>query len=459
MKNGFLALVMILVMTVATACSVTGTEVPGGGAGGSDKGKGNGNGDVPINLKSGYYPEWGTSFVPSEIVKLDYDSAKSSVQNGKILADTILALTPGQRLEIGTGTFSINRWFNITVSGTADAPIEITAQAGAKPVITRPNASQNVINIGSSTPVKYLILSNLEIKGGDTLVKLYHCSNVWIHKCHIHNGNGVGIAANSENTDRLYLTNNKIHDLGGTAEGMYLGSHTGTKVMKNSIIAANHIYNCFGSQGDGIEVKQGSYNNWIVENLVHDTNYPCIIAYGTNGKPVNIIEKNIVYSSNSNTMQVQGDAIVRNNLIMAGSNAGFLSKKHVADPNNLQFVHNTVISNNKAVRIYNWNGKSGMIFANNAIYSQNSHSIFVSGGASGATISGNITFGAVSGISGGYRAGNGLSDFVNVNWQATQRDATPSAGSALKGKADPSYLCSKDLNGQNRTLHTVGAIQ
>ena len=35
------------------------------------------------------------------------------------------------------------------------------------------------------------------VTGGDTLLKLYDCANLWVHQCHIHHGNGAGIAANT----------------------------------------------------------------------------------------------------------------------------------------------------------------------------------------------------------------------------------------------------------------------
>ena len=64
---------------------------------------------------------------------------------------------------------------------------------------------------------------------------------------------------------------------------MYLGANEGEFIMSESVIALNHIHDCRGSQGDGIEVKQGSWGNLIAENDVHDTQYPCITVYGTAG--------------------------------------------------------------------------------------------------------------------------------------------------------------------------------
>ncbi len=406
--------------------------------------------DLDANPYDAYYPPWHDA-MPLEIISFDYDPNRSNTENGALLRSVIQGLTPGQRLEIGTGIYSINSWFTIDLRGSAEHPIWICAKPGETPVLTRPDANQNAVNIGASGGSRYLVLDSLEITGGDTLLKLYDCANLWVHRCHIHDGNGAGIAANSADTDHLYLTQNEIHDTGGTAEGMYLGANHSAHIMTNSIIAANHIHNCFGSQGDGIEIKQGSYGNWIVENVVHDTNYPCIIAYGTDGNGVNIIERNILYRSNDNTMQVQGEAIVRNNLIMAGTHAGFASTDHQGQTRNLTVVHNTIINTARATNLSSWNNRAGMVLANNAIYSRYAESIRFPNGSSGVSVSGNIVYGPVSGATGGYASGIGLSDdFEKVTWDAENRDATPVPGSSLIGSADAQYAVEEDIHGDER---------
>lgn len=430
-------------------CQLSELVVEGQATGGdvSDFASNYGNTDLTANNL--YYPSW-HNIEPQEVLSIDYDPTKSDVENGSLLRTAIQRLTPGQKLEIGTGTYSINTWFTIDLRGTSENPIWICAKEGAVPVLTRPDTNQNAVNIGANGGTRYLALQNLEITGGDTLLKLYDCENLWIHQCHIHHGNGAGIAANSADTDRLYLTENEIHHTGGTAEGMYLGANHSANIMTNSIVAANHIHDCYGSQGDGIEVKQGSYGNWIVGNHVHDTNYPCIIAYGTNGNPVNIIERNIIYRSNDNTMQVQGEAIVRNNLIISGAGAGFASTNHQGQTIDLRVVHNTIINTVRAMNLSSWNNKAGMVLANNAVYSRDSYSIRFPNGSSGVTMAGNVVYGSVYGATAGYTNGIGLQDFVSISWDGSTRDGTPSAGSALIGSGDAGFAVTDDIHGDTR---------
>ena len=427
-------------LALATAC---------GGGGGNGGGAAT---EPPPWAIGSYDPPWKDA-VPATTIPFAYDGSKTSQENGSALAAAILALQPGQRLEIGNGTWSINLLFDIVLQGTAAAPIWVVAAAGATPVLTRPDAAQNVINIGSGGPTRYLCLRGLEITGGDDLVKLYDCANVWIDRCHIHHGSGVGIAANSHDTDRLYITRNEIHRPGGaadTAECMYLGANNSVHRMTRSIVALNHCYDTTGTQqGDGIEVKQGSHTNWIAENHVHDTNYPCLLVYGTDGLGINLVERNDLHGSNDNTLQVQGEAVVRNNVIMAGA-TGFASTDHQGQTVNLTFVHNTIVNAGRAANLSSWDGRAGMVFANNAVYSQTSESIRFPGGSTGVTLAGNVVYGSVVGASGGFVNGTGLADFTSVTWDASSRNALPSAGSPLVGAGDAAHAVTEDYTGAAR---------
>src|SRR5690606_38988647 len=174
--------------------------------------------------------------------------------------------------------------------------------------------------------------------------------------------------ANSADTARLWLTRNEVHDTAGSGEGLYLGAARGAFVTAFSVIAHNHVYRCSGMQGDGIELKQGSYGNHIVGNVVHDTNYPCILLYGTGGRQPNVVERNVCYRSNDVVLQVQGEAIVFNNALFGGT-AGFTSHDHEGATRDLVFAHNTVLCPGRAVSLAAWGGRPGMAFLNNAIYS------------------------------------------------------------------------------------------
>jgi hypothetical protein len=377
-----------------------------------------------------------------------HDPRRSPAENGAALAATISTLAPGERLAIAAGTYSVDERFSIDLAGSAERPIWIVGERGV--VITRANARQNVINVDRG---RYLGLRGLEITGGDTGLKLYDCENVWIDRCRVHDTGGPGIAANSADTAWLWFTRNTIHHTSGAGEGFYLGANKGEHVMHHSVIARNWVHSTSGKQGDGIEVKQGSYGNRIVENLVHDTPYPCILVYGTDGREPNVIERNVCFGSRDNVMQVQGEAIVRNNLLMNGLR-GFASHDHQGRTRDLVFVHNTIVNAGRGAHLLSWSGREGMVFANNVVYSKGGEAVRFHDGAVGVHFSHNLVLGSVVGAESGWSAGRGLADFRAVTWDALQRDARPSPEGALSGVPagadDPAWGAADDLTGAPR---------
>ncbi|MCA8913478.1 MAG: right-handed parallel beta-helix repeat-containing protein [Planctomycetes bacterium] len=419
-----------------------------------------------------YTPAWAEARLRTVTHK--YNGKLTPVQNGAALKSAMQGLKPGTELVIEPGEYSIDSWFKLDLEGTEKAPIVITAaQKPAKKnakeappefeqvIITRPDIKQNLMNVGVDAPSRYLCLRGLEFTGGAHGIRLNDCENVWIDRCHIHGTSEVAISANTKDTAFLYITRNDIHDTGGTGEGMYLGANHGKAKMHDSVIALNHVHDIGGdkvSQGDGIEVKQGSYGNLIAENIVHDTAYPCIIAYGTDGEAPNIIERNVCWNSGDNVMQVQGEAIVRNNLLINGKGAGFSSHDHQGKSVNLKVVHNTIISSKRGAKFSSWNGREGMVFANNAVYSEGTALDF-SGGSEGAVVAGNVILGGVSGVGRGYAQGRGLSDFAGASWDATERDAAPGAKSALINAADKEYATEEDIHGEARKRNVAGCYE
>ncbi|MGV3755515.1 MAG: right-handed parallel beta-helix repeat-containing protein [Verrucomicrobiota bacterium] len=395
-----------------------------------------------------YSPDW-SGITPQRIIN-------HTTVDGEALVKAVAALQPGDQLVLASGTYSVNRLWDIRVSGTATAPIWIVAAPGAKVIFTRPDAKQNVVNIGQGGPVQYLCLRGVEITGGSHGLRLGQCSHVWIDQCHIHHTGSVLLSANSAHTHRLYLTRNHIHHGGGHGEGMYLGGNNGQFIMSESVVAQNHIHDCQGDQGDGIEVKQGSWGNLIAENNVHDTQYPCITVYGTAGKPVNIIERNLCRRSADHAMQVQGEAIVRNNILISAKGSGFASTDHQGKTLNLQVLHNTIINTGTAFNGNSWNGREGMILANNILYSRDKNALNFPNGSAGVTITGNIILG--SGPKQGTTPGRGLEDFISLTWDGVKHDATPTAQAPFH-QADPKYLQPTDFTASPRTKPVSGAVK
>ena len=314
-----------------------------------------------------------------------------------VLANPISQLQPGDELVLQGGTYNQTQRFSITVNGTPDQPIIIRAKQGESAIITM-SANQNLIDIENST---HLIFRNLEFKGGDRGIRLTNSNFITIEQCHIHSTGDAAITANDpgDSYQGLKILRNHIHDAG--AEGVYFGCNRDEQQpanecqIFNSLIENNHIHDTGlfsgANQGDGIEIKHGSYNNIVRENVVYDNRGPSILVDDTdNNGDRNIIERNVVWGSQDNAIQVGGDVIVRNNIVLGASFYGINVLPHQADNNlsrNVQIAHNTIIAQfdencadgscqpNSAIFI---NAPSeSIIIANNALFAENSPALLI----------------------------------------------------------------------------------
>jgi hypothetical protein len=303
-------------------------------------------------------------------------------------------------------------------------------------------------------PVFRPIQFSIEFTGGSHGIRLMSSSFITIEGCEVHDTGDVAISANSGGTyEGLKILRNHIHNTNGTGEGMYLGCNSNACRLANSLIEGNYVHDTNGpnvEQGDGIELKEGSYGNTIRDNVVHDTNYPGIITYSTVGNgAANVIEGNVIWNTNDNAIQSAADAIIRNNIVLGAPIA--LQSHQAGSPSNMQVVHNTVINNDAGIVVRNVVGP--VVIANNAVYAQSGSAIrLVSGNLSLVTVAGNVGQGGLSGASSGYVEGKGIgADFVAATFGVPPLDVFPKAGSALIGAASAAHVTPLDFNGTSRT--------
>jgi hypothetical protein len=419
-----------------------------------------------------FFGSAGTPTASGKVYQLTQDGDWFAILNGD-------HLQPGDEVILAPGVYRDGRRLVIGHRGTAERPIVIRAASGARAVLERPDARQNTINMIGA---QYLILRGLEITGGSTGIRLmksdrYPCKFVTIEEMYIHHVGGPAMTANSPgNTYQgLVFRRNHIHHTSGHGEGFYLGSNnkpdgTTAAAMFDSIIEGNYIHHLDGpniSQGDGIEIKDGSYNNIVRDNVIHDTNYPGVIVYGTDGKQPNIIERNVIWNSGDHGIQAAAEAIIRNNIVLHSRADGIHSHTHQsARVGDLQILHNTVVCTQpgtSVIRISLAEGKQlagPVVIANNAIYGQ--EDVFAlripprqSAGAD-MTIAGNVGTGATEGLP--RSMGRDAWDPSGQLGRDLDDHYFPRAGSALIGAANVRFVVSDDFNATNRgSSRDVGA--
>ncbi len=364
----------------------------------------------------------------------------------------INALGPGDELVLSGGMYTLTERFSFAIAGTENAPIIIRAAEGETPHLHRPNASQNIIDIDDA---EYVTIRGIEFSGGSAGIRISGARSLSIEECEVHDTGDVAVRANDSGVtyESLRILRNHIHHTNNTGEGMYLGCNAGGCEVVSSLIEGNYIHHtnqASVSQGDGIELKEGSFDNVIRDNVIHDTNYPCILTYASNGAP-NVIERNVMWNCGDHGIQSAADAVIRNNIILSANSDGIAMQPHQSgSPSNLVVVHNTVLeADGDAVSLRGISGS--VVIANNAIYAQNGQSFFVNGGTSGLVFEGNVGVGGVSDGSLTMLMGSLAADFVAASFNGEPpMDLFPALGSGLESAGSATHVAVDDFNGTLR---------
>jgi parallel beta-helix repeat protein len=360
----------------------------------------------------------------------------------------IAALKPGDELVLRGGTYRFTSRFAVTAVGTAAQPITIDGKTGESAILLMTTDQQNVMDVENSA---YLVLRNLKVTGGSHGIRLINSDFITVEDNEIYETGDVALSANAGGTyEGLVIRHNHIHHTNGSGEGMYLGCNNNDCRVANSVVEFNYVHHTNRvtvEQGDGIELKEGSYGNVIRHNVIHDTNYPGIITYSTVGNgAANVIEGNVIWNTNDHAIQSAADSVIRNNIVIGSSIA--LQQHQAGSPSNQIVVHNTVIGAGIQVR----NVVGAVVVANNAVYNNAGAAIqLISGNTGLVSVVGNVGVGGLSGTSSGYRDGNGIgADFVAGHYGIPPIDLFPSAGSALRNAGSTTYVTAADFNGTAR---------
>jgi MYXO-CTERM domain-containing protein len=386
------------------------------------------------------------------VVAMPAAAAVVNVGPGDDVEAAINAAQPGDEIVLADGEYMLTDRFSFAIAGNEGAPIVIRAADGASPLLHRPDAAQNIVDIDSATWVE---IRGIRFQGGSAGVRISGADHLTIEDCEIFGTADVALRANDGGVtyESLHIVHNHIHDTNGTGEGMYLGCNDNGCQVANGVIERNwvhHTNQATVEQGDGIELKEGSHGNVIRDNVIHDTNYPCILTYSTvgNGEP-NVIERNVMWNCGDNAIQSAADAVIRNNIILSANASGIAMQMHQAgSPDNLSVIHNTILkAGGDAIAVRNAVGD--VVIANNAAYAQAGAAIFIGAGDNaGVVLAGNVGIGGVSGgPGGGYVDGDPAVDMLDGHFGgAPPIDPFPAPGGALVGAGDPAYVAEDDFN-------------
>jgi len=383
-------------------------------------------------------------------------AAVTEVKPGDDVEAAWNALGPGDELVLHGGVYDITAAgrFSVKVAGTAAKPIIVRAASGEQPIIKRTDEAQNLIDFDGAT---YLEIRGIELVGGSAGLRFSAGDHVTIRDCNIHDTGDVALRANDGGVtyESFRILHNHIHHTSGTGEGMYLGCNSNGCRFQNAVIEGNHVHHTNGasvSQGDGIEIKEGSSGNIVRDNVIHDTGYPCILTYSTRGNgPANVIERNLLFRCGDHAIQSAADATIRNNIILGAAGDGVAMQPHQAGvPQNLTVAHNTILK--PAGDCVSVRGATGtVVVANNALYSKAGRAFYTNSTPSLIAFSGNVGTGGVEGLAAKLGVGSLASDFVLASYSGgVPNNVFPKPGAALVGTGAAAHVPADDFNGTPR---------
>ena len=410
---------------------------------------------------------WGCCPSFAEVVRI-HPAVATQDEEFEKLANS---LKPGDQLILHAGLYSQNGRRAVTAKGTPQKPIIIRAADGEqRPLLTRPEDNIDKHNNIEFVDCEYLVVKGLRFKGGSSGVRFIRGRHVTFEDCEIAQTGNNALTMNSGSCDSFTIRRNHIHHTGLSTrgptegEGMYIGSHDGKYITTNTMIEGNYIHDTRSTSNggnDGIEIKYGSYDNVVRDNVIHATKYgrkyPGIFVYG-GGRGVNIVEGNLIFDAGEG-IQVVSDAIIRNNIIVDCLMTGITAAPHSAVPKmkNVKIINNTIINNPTGIRI-RWKNADKMVFANNAVYSPATTAIDAAG-IDNSIFSSNCVTGQLRGIKidgKAFIAGRGDKDFQNFK----AYDLRPPKGSTLLGAADQTYIPPDDFdNNKRQEPFEIGAYE
>lgn len=290
--------------------------------------------------------------------------------------ETIVAnAQPGDEIVFHAGEYTTTGYWGVNLAGTVDMPIVVHAAPGEMVTIFG-DPSQNTIDISGS----YYTFAGFRIQGGSHGIRVGNSSHALFEDLEIFLTADVGLSCNrpGETYEDITIRRVHVHDTAGTGECFYLGCNDGDCAMFDSLVEFNWCHDTFdSSQGDGIELKTGSYNVVVRHNVIHDVQYPGITMYGTQGQADNVVEGNIIWNAGDNGIQTVGDVIVRNNVVVGSGNNGIQSKPSQGEvPTGLTIVHNTVVgAGDSCLRANDWPADNGNLVAGNALFCDGTYAI------------------------------------------------------------------------------------
>jgi len=385
-------------------------------------------------------------------------------------------LHPGDQLILTAGTFIFDQKVSFWLNGTAEAPIIIQGESGQHVVVVQ-EANQNIMDFQGTN----FILKNIEFTGGSKGLRLGetgNVSNALFENLTIHDTQETAFSMNQNGLDYNNITIRylEVYNTGeGTSECFYLGCNYDACTFRNSIVEFNYCHNTTLAEsgfGSGIQVKTGSYNNIIRNNVIFNTGGVGLLLYDSYDLGNNIVDSNLVINAGNIGIQLSAGIVVTNNIIInsyySGIGGSTTDTYNSLPPRNILIAQNTVLHSQTdyCLRGNSWENTyaNTIIIANNVFFCSEAEGSFMIFGdysegtpiwVNNAYIGGSSPEGANS--TGAFLISNSSSQLINPK----NYNEYPKSESSLINAGSGYYTTAGDFNclPRNQKTPTIGAYE
>lgn len=365
------------------------------------------------------------------------------LEPGADVGSLTASMGPGDEFVFHAGTYELPGSLDWTGVGTADEPISIRA-AGDGEVVLRLMAGGHVARVRESAFVE---VSGLVFEGDAAHLEANNfngfiveaSSDITVDGVQVRDIGGVGIALSGDN-QRITVQDAHVHDTRG--DGIVIGCNNASCWTSDSVFSHNLIHNIGTEERrTAFVLRQGGQGNVIADNVIFGATWQGIYLPSTEFGPANTATGNVVWDVVESGIRIDGAAVVQNNIVFRVDGIGLrATSQHGDSLADVVISHNTVVDTTDwGARVDDWAGRTGMVFANNAIANPTGYAFHVDEGEldEGNYVAGNVLSGLVENLDsalGHFSPGSGYADFEDpAGW-----DFYPSNNSALIGTADPS---------------------
>lgn len=396
-------------------------------------------------------------------------AASVTVSPGDDLQAVTSSLQPGDAVTFTSGTYELDGSVYWTGVGTAEAPIRFQAAAGAAVVLQNLGGGA----VAGITDSSHVVLKGLTFEGGGDVeynqpsgLYIRESDNIVVEDCTIRNVWGTALRIDG-NTQQIRIAHNEIAAT-GDGSGIYVGCGNAECWMQDSTIAFNLIHDV---EGTGVYLSRGTQNVRVEHNVVFRVRDDGLTTRSTEFGPQNVLYGNAVWQVGDDGIQVEGPALVQNNLVFEAGGDGILVRDDYDSLYDVQISHNTVARTDEwGARLQDWYDREDMVFANNAIANPTGYGMYwddwryadygygtttaTEYGETGNFIANNVVTGLVDGFELLLRPefvipGGGVADFESID----DFDFYPTGSSMLRDAATPdgaAYIPQEDFNGTAR---------